>query len=378
MEKSENKSAFIEKSNNRYPILSIIIPVYNEEKNIEKCIRSILKQPYKDYEILIVDNHSTDHTLSICNRLQEENRNIFVCSELKRGVSAARNRGLKLAKGKYIMFIDGDDFLPSGILPLFMEKVGDGQDIIVQGNIVLEKCYLEMKQSKEMNQEVRRHSGYMQNITLYPAKYAGVENNWVLNSVYGVVGKVFPKKTITDLRFLEGVALGEDILFYLEALRRSGDIAVISDCVYVVNDHNTESSTRRINLKLADSVAVVTDRLVDLYDGSSAEVQENLYYQIFRHIEVGILGQIEKMSLQKSTAELTIYAKQYLKPKKNIYKEAYQVVLRKKFQEGVKKYILYYVPITLLEKEHYRLYCLYIRMKEKIKRYKNEHRQEID
>lgn len=377
MEKKENISAFIEDENVDHPMLSIIIPAYNEERNIEKCIMSIVNQPYSNYEVLIIDNNSTDHTLNICNKLGRENKNIYVYSEFQKGVSAARNKGLKLAKGNYVMFVDGDDFLPFGILPTLIGKMEETQDAIVQGDIVPEKLYQEQGQLGKAYREEHRTSEYIQKVTLYSAKYAAKEKEWILNSVYGVFGKLFPKKIIADLCFHEDIALGEDMLFYLETLQRAREVIIISRCVYVVNDHNEESSTRRINPELADSVETATNRLIDLYDHLSEEVQENLYYQVFRHIEVGILEQIQKICLQKTTEELVSYAKRYLKFRKEVYIDAYKIVLKQRFQGGIKKYLLYYLPIVFLKNGHYRLYCSYIRSKEKIKRYKNECRKKI-
>lgn len=371
MEKAENNIAFIRSAKNSYSVrLSVIIPVYNEEKNIKKCVESIIAQIQADDEILIINNNSTDRTLEICKNLQILNTNIYVYSEKKRGVSAARNRGLELARGSFVMFVDGDDYLPYGILSLLMKNAKNFPGKIVQGNILLEKEYLENVYSGEINQEAILESKYMQEIALYPIKYRKREKEWVLNSVYGVIGKIFPKAIISDMRFYEDTALGEDMLFYLETLHKTDVIIVLSNCVYVVNDHNSESSTRRINPMLAESVTVTVDRLIELC-GKDEKMQENLNYQIFRHIEVGVLEQAEKVCMQKTVAEMTSYIKLHLEPRKEIYKKAYKVVLGRRFKEGIKRYILYYLAISFLKNEKYRSYCQFICTKEKIKRYKN-------
>ena len=91
--------------------ISVILPCYNSEKYIEKCIESILNQTYQNIEIIIIDDGSTDHTLKILEKYKKENDKISIIKKKNTGVSDSRNIGIKEAKGKYIMFVDSDDFL---------------------------------------------------------------------------------------------------------------------------------------------------------------------------------------------------------------------------------------------------------------------------
>ena len=93
------------------PKISIIIPSYNQEKYIEECFFSILCQSFPDFEIIAVDDGSTDSTLSILRRYEREDSRVRVFEELNKGAGAARNFGLSLAKGDYVLFMDSDDFL---------------------------------------------------------------------------------------------------------------------------------------------------------------------------------------------------------------------------------------------------------------------------
>lgn len=98
-------------------VLSIIVPVYNVEKYLCVCVDSLLKQDISidDYEIILVDDGSTDNSGTICDEYAEKNGNIRVIHQVNSGLSAARNRGLELAEGQYIMFVDSDDFLEQNI-----------------------------------------------------------------------------------------------------------------------------------------------------------------------------------------------------------------------------------------------------------------------
>ena len=93
------------------PEVSVIIPVYNIEKFVEKCIRSVMGQTFRDLEILAVNDGSTDRSGEILERLAAEDSRIVYISQENRGVAAARNRAVDMARGKYLTFVDGDDYI---------------------------------------------------------------------------------------------------------------------------------------------------------------------------------------------------------------------------------------------------------------------------
>lgn len=108
--------------------LSFIVPVYNLEDYIEECIMSLLNQDlsHSEYEILCINDSSTDSSLEILKRLAKEHTNIIIINQENQGVSAARNNGIKNAKGEYIWFVDGDDLIARNclkfMLHLWMKK----------------------------------------------------------------------------------------------------------------------------------------------------------------------------------------------------------------------------------------------------------------
>ena len=108
---------------NRRPILSIIVPVYNVEAYLERCLLSCIHQdiPHDDYEIIVVNDGSTDGSLQVAERMAEKNRNIKVVSQPNGGLSAARNTGMQHAGGKYYMFVDSDDYLFDNILSTLLK-----------------------------------------------------------------------------------------------------------------------------------------------------------------------------------------------------------------------------------------------------------------
>ena len=93
------------------PLISVIVPVYNVDKYIEKCVLSIINQSYKNIEIILIDDGSPDNSSKICDSLADEFNNIIVLHKENGGVSSARNSGIDLARGEYLCFIDGDDYV---------------------------------------------------------------------------------------------------------------------------------------------------------------------------------------------------------------------------------------------------------------------------
>ena len=96
---------------NQSELVSIIVPIYNSEKYLNDCLKSIQKQTYHNIEILLIDDGSQDNSLVICEEVGVLDDRIKIYHQENQGVSAARNRGIELAKGKYILFIDSDDMI---------------------------------------------------------------------------------------------------------------------------------------------------------------------------------------------------------------------------------------------------------------------------
>lgn len=110
-------------------LLSIIVPVYNVEKYLERCLDSILVQPFRNFELILVNDGSTDNSLSICKRYEATNNRIVIVDKPNGGLSSARNAGLKVAKGNYVSFIDSDDFISSDFYEANMEFLEQNPDI---------------------------------------------------------------------------------------------------------------------------------------------------------------------------------------------------------------------------------------------------------
>ena len=109
---------------------SIIIPVYKVEEYLEKCIKSVLNQTYKNFELILVDDGSPDKCPLICDNYAKIDSRVFVIHKQNGGVSSARNEGIKVAKGEYIWFVDSDDFVEENSLEILSEYINKTDTVL--------------------------------------------------------------------------------------------------------------------------------------------------------------------------------------------------------------------------------------------------------
>ncbi len=183
--------------------LSIIIPVYNAEEYLDRCLDSIFEQSFPSYEVILVDDGSTDSSPMICDRYSATDPRFRTIHKDNRGVSSARNAGLNLAKGEYLMFVDSDDALLPEALERMMEGVVD-EDIVLGGYTafiggVPSKEVLPLKSRSYRGEEMV--SFFEDNIR---------RNCEMLDAPWS---KMYRRKTVGDLRFCEDLSYAEDKLF---------------------------------------------------------------------------------------------------------------------------------------------------------------------
>ncbi len=210
------------------PIISIIIPVYNVEKYIAECLDSIICQDCKDCEIILVDDGSTDNSLSICEYYCRKYKNIIFIHKENGGVSSARNVGINMAKGKFISFVDADDWVESNYIQTLKSyiKNEDAADIIffsmflISQNGEKNKITLEPTNCKERTAVED---------AIFSLRYAGERDTfgWTWD-------KIFKKDIIQNkhIRFQEEVHFREDELFTLEFCRYITTLQITAEPLY--------------------------------------------------------------------------------------------------------------------------------------------------
>lgn len=181
-------------------IVSIIVPAYNAEKYIAEAIQSVMDQTFKDWELLVIDDGSTDSTANIVKSFSDAR--IILVQQENRGVSNARNKGLDLAKGKYITFLDADDVLPPRSIEVRVEYLEKNSDMnLVDGNIVVKDM--------DMKNDIRVYEPYY-NGELLP-RLVALDSRVFFNVCY-----MFKRDILGDVRFKENMTHAEDLLFYME------------------------------------------------------------------------------------------------------------------------------------------------------------------
>ncbi|GAA6428297.1 glycosyltransferase family 2 protein [Dielma fastidiosa] len=201
-------------------LISIIIPVYNREDKIGRCLDSILAQTFHDLEILIVDDGSTDQTLAVCESYIEKDQRIQLFQIEHRGVSAARNKGIEEASGRYLLFVDSDDCIDAEMTAALMAQVK--ASVLVMCGYVLEtenKAYVHVYDEKQA-------------VSLCDKKELAVfSRKSLLNSP---CNKLYEHQIIMDrqLRFKEELHCGEDLVFNMNYLLAVDQILVINQPYY--------------------------------------------------------------------------------------------------------------------------------------------------
>lgn len=200
-------------------IVSIIVPVYNADKFLDKCINSITEQTYQDFELLLVDDGSKDQSSAICLAWMDKDPRVKFYHQKNAGVSAARNRALMNAVGQYVTFVDADDYLE----PNFCEKM---IDVIQQSGADIVFC-----EHRQIFEDGRIHisgsdNGSVETISEKEFEYYGLKGR------RAVWGALYKRNILRGMRFPDGIAIGEDALFLAKAIRKAENISYYGKPLY--------------------------------------------------------------------------------------------------------------------------------------------------
>lgn len=203
------------------PKISIIIPVYNSEKFLERCIDSLLNQTFKDIELLLVNDCSQDKSGEICDAYAKIDTRIKIIYKAKNeGVSAARNSGIDAAKGRYIMFCDSDDYVSPVWCRILYDAISKNKRAWIVSNIWRVKNDQKVLQTKEKD------------LTDYFQIFKSGLSAYTVNKIYDL--DMIKKKGI---RFDINCFMGEDVLFNIEYYKQCDSILFIDEPLYYYCDN---------------------------------------------------------------------------------------------------------------------------------------------
>ena len=235
--------------------ISIIIPIYNGEKYIERCLKSIINQDYEELEIIVINDGSTDNSIDILKEFTNIDNRIKVIDKENTGVSDTRNRGIEEASGDYIMFIDVDDYLEENMIKKIISVINkkDINLIKFNYNIVTSDGKKEKgnEDYEEKNLDKPNIEYFIDNVLL------GKINAYVWTLV-------IKRKIIGNIRFNKEIGMMEDLLFYINILSKTNDLYIINDRLYnyFINTESVCNSPRYYYRNFCDMLKVY-DLIID-------------------------------------------------------------------------------------------------------------------
>lgn len=260
------------------PVLSVIIPVYNREKFVERCVKSVAASSLKNIEIILIDDGSIDDSSALCDKMAKEDSRISVIHQQNAGVSVARNRGLEKAQGKYFAFVDSDDYIE----PDMYEKMVTAME---EKDVDMVCCGI----SKEYEEDSRRVEKLShQHIDVYVDAVRALKlliSTSVSNSISLTVGNKMGKRDIQtkhSIYFDENLYECEDGTFWCDYIVAIRNAALLNDIFYhyVIHGQNVSGNWSIGKSKLSNLIAwdhiIHRCRAISESAGSVAELR----YQI--------------------------------------------------------------------------------------------------
>lgn len=209
-------------------LVSVIVPVYNTEKQVERCISSITAQTYKELEIVVVEDGSTDSSLEICQRLAQTDSRIRVISKENGGVSSARNRGLEEAAGEYIAFVDSDDFIEPDTIEQMAEAAETYSAELVVGDYI---------RNSENEKDVKSETKVL---SAEEVLWKYLSEDETIRIPHSVWGKLFARRLIGEKRF-PLIKRTEELLFSTEIFCETNKCVYLPKAFYHYCDDREES-----------------------------------------------------------------------------------------------------------------------------------------
>ena len=253
-------------------VFSVIVPVFNAEKTIERCVQSIVDSGQEDVEVILVDDCSKDGSLQICQRLAKQYKQIKVVkNDMNRGVSFTRNVGLSQATGKYLLFVDSDDYVEQDYVRSFKRTITCGTDLVVCG-------YYELNaEQKEHCKEIVFSTDSDLKILSLQSFFDLVGEKMLLPQLWN---KMFVTKNVKEknITFDESISFGEDTRFILDYIQRNNlnEVAVLNSPLYYYIKSRKGSLTNRVGYEKVEELLINERKVCEILGKSEEETKEIL------------------------------------------------------------------------------------------------------
>lgn len=312
--------------------VSIIIPVYNAEKTLARCLNSVVQQSYKNLEIIVVDDGSIDNSLTILNEYAEKYSVIQIIRQENKGVSSARNCGLNNATGDYISFIDSDDSVDSSFIEVLIDNCKKNNADICSVNVTyVYGNYIQ--RPLIMQDEVVNKSEYFERL-LYTIKGFSVN-------------KLFKRDIIKDIRFREDLKISEDFVFNIEVACNINKAILINKYLYNYYQDNLSATHKKYTIDNITELYAL-DRIVNIVAQQAPNLVD-LYY-----LELTLISYKQKYEYRKSEFkdkeiwnQIQFFNKKYEKKIRDSEKLTYG----QKFKLWLNKHF-YFIIVILKKRKH--------------------------
>lgn len=262
-----------------HDLISIIVPVYNVEPYLSRCIDSLINQDYKEIEIILIDDGSTDGSGDICDRYAAIDGRIRVIHQEYQGVSGARNSGLAIAQGEYIMFLDSDDEAH----PQYVSKL---YDTLIKNDLdIAQCCLIRVKNGMRVNEQevrdgVRIFSGYDMQMKIF-------ERNRYFSMV--LCGKIFKTELFFGLQFPLGRINEDESLIYL-LMYRSKRVGIIDDYLYYYHYNGESITEKKYNIHRLDSFYMLREKFAFYMEHGHTDLANKTANEYFSQMSVALLN----------------------------------------------------------------------------------------
>ncbi|MCY7100387.1 glycosyltransferase [Streptococcus oralis] len=296
--------------------ISVIVPVYNVEAYLERCVESILQQTYAHFELILINDGSTDSSGQICDHLAFQYENIKVYHIENAGVSNARNMGIQLATGSWVTFIDSDDFVTQDYLATLASAV-EGVNV---GFVIAPLHHIK----NGIVTDIPSHSGKTE---LWSTEETMKELLMTTRTSFFPVAKLFKRDLLADEKFNTNYHLAEDALFLTELLLKTRCSCVFIDKPVYYYDHREGSATTSVNRHVFDTIEVYKQIIAQV-----SQAFPNLKYELINRECWSYITVYDKIiftsreEYQKEKVELRNWIVQH---RHEIWKDAYFTTFRK-------------------------------------------------
>lgn len=309
--------------------ISIIVPVYNAEKTIEKCLNSLLTQKDVKLEIICINDGSEDNTLNILKTYENKYNNIVVVSQQNKGVSKTRNLGIDIAKGDYIMFVDADDFLKENSLRTI--DLSEQLDLYKFGYAY---SYKNVYQENSFgNRKIVINENNCNQV------FVDVMNNINENMVWA---QLYKREILDGIRFDTNIFYAEDILFNSYVLRKIKTLEYIDSIIYFYERQDT-SVTNNFTYE------IVKNKVLNICTVFAEIIEKNPSVQ----------KELEIKSIREALPQIIMMSE----TKYNFIEESnYLQQVFKNIKPNDIPELRYKIGYSLLSKKHYKLFKVYSKL----------------